>query len=155
MLARGGILGLLAQNTFSKVPTDGYDLIGPGDAGSVPERPTASHVAARRGTDVNDSPLEFRPGFAVDAKAGRGAPLSQPIGPKLIEHACGPAAGRGAANAAPAMERPDRGGFACRSTWWAPKPDGGTATGPASCPLPPLPSAIPVRFPAPPATHGN
>src|SRR5713226_7133498 len=115
MLARGGILRLLMQNISGEVPTDGYDLVGPGDAGSVPKRPAASHVSARRGTDVNDSPLGFRSGFAVDAKTGVATPLPQPIGPKLIEHACDQGGVCDEARAAPAVGRRDRGGLACHS----------------------------------------
>src|SRR5262249_51198231 len=72
--------GLLLEEGGGKVPADGKDRGGPGDAGAAPEgaRPAAIHVATMRGENTDDAPVRLGACLAVNAEAGH-AP--QPVGP--------------------------------------------------------------------------
>src|SRR5260370_39448515 len=155
ILAARGILGLLAPHGQGKVPADGNDLGGPGDAGSVPKGPAAAEVPARRGVDVDHAPIGFRFCFAVNTICRPAAYVSEPIGPELIEHACEDDGGEG--NAATAAATPNRDAHAC---CWLPRVAAetlgeGTAILLASLRRNSFPSASGGAFPALREARGN
>src|SRR2546423_15069885 len=59
---------LFTKQCLGEVPADNDPFSAPGGAGPAPERPTTAAIPAMGGVHGDDAPVDFIPGFPINAE---------------------------------------------------------------------------------------